>query len=355
MNINRNGLLAASLLVSSTLIAGCLASTKPAGISQAAITPRIASNPEVVESTDPVDRAHLQLIATNLIATLIQMPDMRPTTATLQVSAPKTPFGHAIVRALEDAGYGVQLVSADQGKNYVSYSKRLAETESGLVTDYMLSVGDIVLTREYVEEDYAVYPSSLMRISGTDSIADIDLADNIFAEQGGNNTAFISGAQGSGRANPEVSIETVDVNEFDELPQDKRTRQDIVFAQAKKRFFENDAQRAAPELTAYEKHRRTVLIFENNTTQMLGTSNKQAVRLLMREFSDDDLIVIKACQDADGTDMPSLNRGIRVEEELAGFGVPAAASYIAPCARTSYRHTSDDSPTPVELIHYKPK
>ncbi|MFT6642268.1 MAG: hypothetical protein ACJAUZ_003272, partial [Flavobacteriaceae bacterium] len=259
------------------------------------------------------------------------------------------------VRAIEDAGFGVQLVSADQVRNYVSYSKRLAETESGMVTDYMLAVGKIGLTREYVEENNAVYPSSLMKISGTESIADIDLADNIFAEQGGDNTAFISGAQNSSRANPNLSVKTVDVNDFDELPQDKRTRQDLVFAQVKKRFFESDTQRAAPNLSSYDKHRRTVLIFDNNTTQMMGSSNKQAVRLLVREFSDDDIIVIKACQDADGADTPSLNRGIRVEEELAGYGVPTESAYIAPCARTSYRHSSDDSPTPVELIHYKPK
>jgi len=272
-----------------------------------------------------------------------------------QVSAPTTAFGHALIRALEDAGFGVQLVSADQGRNYVSYSKRLSETESGLVTDYVLSIGKIGLTREYIEENNAVYPSSLMKISGTDSIADIDLADNIFAEQGGDNTAFISGAQNSGQANPNLSVKTVDVYDFDELPQNKRTRQDIVFAQAKKRFFESDTERAAPNLRNFEKHRRTVLIFDNNSTQMLGSSNKQAVRLMVREFSDDDIIVIKACQDADGEDAASQNRGIRVEEELAGYGVPTESAYIAPCARTSYRHSSDDSPAPVELIHYTPK
>ncbi|MFT5895373.1 MAG: hypothetical protein ACI8VW_002247 [bacterium] len=355
MSVSNNRFLASRLIVCSALLASCVAPSQTVGITAESITPRIASNLEVVENTDPLVRAQLQLIATNLIATLIQIPEMRPTTTTLQISAPKTTFGHAVVRALEDASFGVQLVSADQGKNYVSYSKRLSETESGLVTDYTLAVGKIGLTREYIEENNAVYPSSLMKISGTDSIADIDLADNIFAEQGGDNTAFISGAQNSGRVNPTLSVKTVDVYEFDELPQDKRTRQDIVFAQAKRRFFESDTQRTAPNLNSYEKHRRTVLIFDNNSTQMLGSSNKQAVRLLVREFSDDDIIVIKACQDADGEDTPSLNRGIRVEEELAGYGVPTESAYIAPCARTSYRHTSDDSPTPVELIHYKPK
>lgn len=355
MSVSNKRFLKAGCILCSALLVSCAAPVKRVGISVESITPRITSNPEVLESTTPLARAQLQLIATNLIATLVQIPEMRPTTATLQISTPTSAFGHAVVRALEDAGFGLQLVSADQGRNYVSYSKRLAETESGFVTDYMLAVGKIVLTREYVEENDAVYPSSLMQISGTESVADIDLADNIFSEQGGDNTAFISGAQNSGRANPDASIKTVDVFDFDELPQAKRTRQDIVFAQAKKRFFVSDTLRTQPDLDKFKKHRRTVLIFNNNSTQTLGASNKQAVRLLVREFSDDDIIVIKACQDADGTDTPSLNRGIRVEEELAGYGVPTESAYIAPCARTSYRHSSDDSPTPVELIHYTPK
>jgi len=357
-NIKAHLTLAISSLFSIACVANDPSSAKipgqPYGISSDALLPQIASNPDVVDSISPRQRSHLQLIATNLIATLVQIPEMRPATATLQVSTPQTAFGHALIKAMESAGFGMQLVSADQGKNYVSYSKRLSETESGFVTDYQLAVGRIDLTREYIVENDAVFPSSLMKISGTDYIADIDLADNIFAEQGGGNTAFISGAQPDGRANPNLSVDTVDVYEFDELPQDKRTRQDLVFAAAKKRFFEADAERAAPNLRRYRKHRRTVLIFDNNQTQIMGAANKRTVRLLVREFSDRDIMVIKACQDADGVDLASLNRAIRVEEELAGYGVPTESAYIAPCARTSYRHSSDNSPTPVELIHYKP-
>jgi len=344
---------AAALLVAFALSA-CTTPEVKIGVPPEALTPRITSKPSVLAETDATERAQLQLVATNLIATLVQIPEMRPSTATLQVSTPQTVFGHALLRALEDAGFGMQLVSADQGKNYVSYSKRLSETESGEVTDYTLAVGRIELSREYVVDGDAVYPSSLMNISGTDSIADISLADDIFIEQGGDGTAFISGAIGNGAANPDLQIVTLDVNDFDELPQDKRTRQDLVFAEARQRFFEKDAKRSAPDLARYGKFRRTVLIFDDSTTQMMGASNKLAVRLLVREFSGDDIMVIKACQAADGTDNASMTRAIRVKEELAGLGVPTKSSYIAPCARTSYRHASDNSPTPVELIHYRP-
>ncbi len=342
--------------VASTLISAC-ASQEPisVGIESQALTPRITANATALDDVTATERAQLQLISTNLVAALVQIPEMRPATATLQVSEPQSAFGNAIVRALEDAGFGMQLVSADQGRNYVSYSKRLSETESGLVTDYELAVGRVRLSREYIIEGDAVYPSSLMNVTGTTSIADIALADNIFAEQGGNNTAFISGAQRTGTPNPDLTVKTVDVMDFNELPLDKRTPQDRVFAEARVRYFQADARRSAPNLSRYNKYRRTVLIFDDNSTQMMGNANKRAVRLLVREFSDDDIMVIKACQDADGSDDASMNRAIRVEEELAGFGVPTESAYIAPCARTSYRHASDNSPTPVELLHYRPK
>lgn len=350
-----NAMRAATLAASLLLLSACATPEPIQAISAEDLLPRIGGNEEALAGISPAERNHLQLIATNLIATLVQIPEMRPATATLQISPPLTAYGNAIVRALEDAGFGMQRVSADQGQRYVSYSKRLSETESGVVTDYSLAVGKIKLSREYQLQGNAIYPSSLLNITGTSHLADIELADGIFAEQGGNGNSFISGAQQAGTPDPDLKVTTVDVNSFDALPIDKRTRQDRVLAEARQRYFEAGTQREAPDLNQFTKHRRTVLIFSDNKTQMLGNVNKRAVRLLVQEFGDDDVMVIKACQDADGTDQPSLNRAIRVEEELAGFGVPTESAYIAPCARTSYRHSSDNSPAPVELIHYRPK
>lgn len=326
------------------------------GISADAITPRIGGNTEVLDELSATERAHLQLIATNMVSTLVQIPRMQSGTVTLQINEPQTAYGNAVVRALEDAGFGLQRVSADQGQNYVSYRKRLSETESGLITDYQLSVGKIRLRREYTVQDRnVIYPSSLLTIDGADSIADIELSDAIFVEQGGRGDAFISGVQLEGEPDPELAVKTVDVREYDELPADKRTSQNEVFERARQRFFEIQAERNIPPLTRFKKYRRTVLIFDDNSTQLMGRANKQAVRLLVREFSDDDIMLIKACLDADGMNNAAMSRAFRVEQELLGFGIPPESTYIAPCARASYRHASDDSPTPVELVHYRPK
>ncbi|MFK7992690.1 MAG: hypothetical protein AB8B87_01040 [Granulosicoccus sp.] len=349
---------AVSLISCVTLLSSCVSQTgkEAFGISAEAITPRLGGNREALELISAPERAHLQLIATNMISTLVQIPRMQSGSITLQINKPQTAYGNAVVRALEDAGFGLQQVNADQGQNYVSYSKRLSETESGLVTDYELSVGKISLRREYsVQDGNLIYPSSLLTIDGTDSIADIELSDSIFVEQGGRGDAFISGVQLEGEPDPNLAVKTVDVRDYDELPADKRTPQADIFDQARLHFFEIQARRDSPPLDRFNKHRRTVLIFDDNQTQLMGATNKQAVRLLVREFSDDDIMIIKACLDADGSNDAAMTRAIRVEQELLGFGIPPESTYIAPCARASYRHSSDDSPTPVELVHYRPK
>lgn len=349
-------ILTGTMLLCSSMLSACSTTDSNVyGISASAIAPRTGGDVALLEKISGSERANLQLIATNMVSTLVQVPRMQSGSVTLQINEPGTAYGNAIVRALEDAGFGMQRVSADQGQNYVSYSKRLSETESGLVTDYQLSVGKISLRREYSVQANHIYPSSLMTIDGADSIADIELSDSIFAEQGGNNDAFISGVQLEGEPDPTLAVKTIDVREYDEVPVDKRTPQNVVFDKARQRFFALQAKRQAPPLDSYDKYRRTVLIFDDNQTQIMGDANKQAVRLLVRGFSDDDIMLVKACLDADGANNAAMNRAIRVEQELLGFGIPSTSTFIAPCARASYRHSSDDSPTPVELVHYRPK
>jgi len=238
-----------------SLVAGCATvsniETPQQGISADAIKPRIGGNPEVLQATSAAERAHLQLIATNMVSTLVQIPSMQSGTVTLQVNDPQTAYGNAIVRALEDGGFGLQRVSADQGQNYVSYSKRLSETESGFVTDYDLTVGKLTLRREYSTVDALIFPSSLMSIDGTDSISNIELADEIFSEQGGNDDAFISGVQLEGEPNPDLQVRTVDIRDFEQLPQDRRTTQNEVISRARQHAFETQAEQAAPELDQY--------------------------------------------------------------------------------------------------------
>jgi len=317
--------------------------------------PVVGANEELVAKASIEELRQLQLITSNLVSALVQIPEMQPAVVTLQVSRAQTIFGNTLIMALENAGFGLQLVSADQGKNYVSYGKRYSETDSGPITDYEIAIGKLSVRREYITTDSGIFPSSLMAVSGTQQATDIVLNDAIFREQGGAGDTFISGVQSEDDDNLMPVISEVDVNDYYTTPEAKRTPQTAIFDEAKKRFFETESQRAPVDLSAYQRSRRAVLIFSNNKTMIMGSGNKQAVRLMVREYLPGDIFVVTACTDVDGENENARVRGIRVEQEFASHGVPVDAVALAECIRASYRHESDNSEVPVEVVHYRIK
>ncbi len=303
--------------------------------------PSINASPNTMAGMTKGELDNLQLVSTNLVSTLLQLPETNPATTTLQVSPPATAFGNLMIRALEQAGYSVQHVSADQGVNYVRYGKRNSETEAGFVVDYDVSIGKVKLRREYITNNSGIFPSSLMSVVGSSAAADVILDDKIFIEQGGNDL-FISGVE-----NSSGEIKTVQVREYDEAPDDKRTTQEMVLETARTQQLGKNV--ATIDINNYTRMRRAVLIFDNRTTNVMGRGNKRAIGLLAREFQPNDVYSITACTDADGEDDSALNRAVRVQEEFIGYDIPSDAITFAPCIRASFRHTSDNSPVPVTI------
>lgn len=315
--------------------------------------PRIGGDSKALEETADDMLQRLQLVSTNFVSAMLQIPELNPAQLTLQVSRPNTAFGNTLVRALEDAGYGLQRVSADQGRHYVTYSHRFSKTEAGPVTDFELRVGEIELHREFVTESSRIYPSSLMSINGIKQRLDVVLDDDMFREQGGEIQAFISGV--SGGPDGISAVHEIKVNDYDETPRSLRTTQASVLDNARKRLSINEASQKRPDMSRHERIRRTVVIFDNTSTRILGAGNKLAIRLLVRDRQARDIFVVTACTDADGQNEEAVERGIRVEEEFVSHGVPTDSVWLAPCVRASYRHASDDSAVPVEIVQYRRK
>ena len=70
------------------LAASACTTTPPApepGIASEALTPRIASNVAALDEMSPAERGQLQLIATNLVATLMQL-------SLIHISEPTRPY-----------------------------------------------------------------------------------------------------------------------------------------------------------------------------------------------------------------------------------------------------------------------
>jgi len=244
-------------------------------------SPRLTGSPDLIAQTPAEELWQLKLISTNLVSALVQLPGRNPAGTTVQVSPPTTAFGHTVMRALEDAGYGMQLVSADQGRHYISYSERFSETESGPVNDYTIAVGSIRLTRAYNLDQGRVYPSSLLQINGGMDASSVVLDDSIFEEQGGNDLAFVSGVLDESSENSQTTAREVVVSEYEEKPLEQRTSQQMVLDNARQQATLNRSLRDSPNLDSYQRLRRTVLIFDDIFTRNMGPANKQAVRCII--------------------------------------------------------------------------
>lgn len=317
------------------------------------LAPLIGADSTELDATSAEEVRRLRLVATNLVAALVQLPETRPGATTLQVRRPVSAFGNLIVRALEDAGFGLQRVDADQGRNNVSYSQRLARTESGPVEDFTLSVGRVALSREYSRQGENIYPSSLLQLSGTDSASDIVLHDDVFREQGDIGIAYISGVRRENAAAASDVVRTIEVRPEDPLPIAHRTASEHVLASARRHDFKSASSRPPPDPRRYVRKDRLVLLLDNATALYLGRKNKRLVRDLVERVGSADLVVIKACHDANGDRQAAISLAMRIEQEIVGLGVTASAVRLAPCIGASYRHVANDAHIePVEIIHY---
>lgn len=342
----------ACVVVASLTVLGACQSTRLER-NDADYLPYIGGNPQIIAQTPLFELRQLQLISTNLVSALVQIPELQVGSATLQVSNPKSAFGNTLVRALEDAGFGIQQVSADQGLNYVTYGKRFSETESGPVIDYGIAIRGIEVRREYDTTGLGVFPKSVLLVNGTDSPLDIQLDDSIFIEQGGSGDTFISGVVSGRGENATSEVSTVQVNEYDATPIDKRTDQGTVLSRARQRIYREESLANAIDLDSLQQLRRTVLIFEDKSSNVMGRGNKQAIRLMAKEFESGDVFAISACNDVDGMNAEAQYRAVRVEEEFVSHGVDSLQVHIEPCVRASYRHASDDSPVAVTIVQYR--
>jgi len=267
--------------------------------------PRLGGDESALAELTATELDQLARVSTSLVVTLVQHPELDPLTTTIQISRPSSAFGNTLLRALEDAGYGIQQVEADQGKRYVAYRRRLAETDRGPVTDYEISVGDVLLRREFVHAAGSFYPVDEQPARG-----------------------------------------------LDRLPQARPVAREVFErARTRRRLAELETDVALPG--SLTRLRRTALSFGHDETRSLGAGNKQAVSILVRDTEPGDLFVITACTDADGRNEAARLRGLRVVDEFRGHGLPVSSLRLAPCRRASYRHQSGDSPVPVEVVQYR--
>jgi len=338
--VSRSSLFIVCALV---LNAGCV--TKP--VNPPAVAAEVAPTEEQLQLSSQFSEAHLELIATDMVSVMVQIPELNPLATTMQYSKPGNRLGELLIEKLQLAGYGMQEVSADQGIYYIGYQTRSIEGNFGLVTDVVVSVAGIEVRREYNVADEYVVPASLMYVTGTNSFENILLNENLFLQQS-ETIRFESG----------VEIELPDASVLTSLKRDVGAGSDTESAgdnqnailEARGNALRRSSEEILASRAAYRDLVRALVRFEEDYLTM-GRKNKAVLKKVLADFDEsNDAIFISSCAGTGGTAEQAAQRSSRIKEELVLSGVSIDLIVEQGCAQNQYPEGKIE-PKTVVLMH----
>jgi len=274
------------------------------------------SNEDNVSTQEDIKRITLSnnLVASNLVFVLTQLEELRPINTTIQITEPVTSLGDTVLRALREAGYGIQKVEGDLGANYVRYKYEESTTERGPVTRYTMSIGEIEASREYTLQGDEILPDSALEISGAKEIY-VQLNDGIFSGTGANYEELVFF---NDTVLPEVSEEGTQLaDQGNSVPIENLI---------KKNIYHDRKSNYAVIFEEYDNIASEVLVFGNDSMS-LGDKNKQSIVEFAKAMNPEtDLISIIGCSHGkttikNGNNMLAVGRANRVKEEFIYAGI----------------------------------
>jgi len=299
---------------------------------------------ETANAQEPIGNAPSQstigIIATDLVSSLVQLTELSPFSTTIQVNRPVSDFGDELVSALRYSGYGVQIVTDDQGLNYLNYFSSFSEEDEGTYYTFKLLVRDISISRSFIENEGSFVPSSPVRIKGVEAQR-IIVNDDLFRQKIGD-AEFPSGVtfvDSNGRLiyhdqRTVVSTDAMKRNENDQM------KTEIALVHARANVF-TKSRITATEKRTYEPIKQVSLRFKPKSLD-LGSNNKTAIAQLLESFdASTDRLSITACSFGksliwDGTESISLERGLRVRQELLSSNISIDNTRDESCFSTKY-------------------
>ena len=293
------------------------------------------------------------LIARNLVNTLTQLPELHPLQTTVQVSAPATPFGRHVLARLDEAGYGIQEVSADQGVHYVRYRAERAETETGERTRYRVAIGPVAVERDYRVVAGETLPGSAQSVHGAEPHEDVRLNDDVFADVPSEALSTVRFGEGDeprvvdltvptvspvvlGAAAPAVPLESEGVGSF--VPDGSSSDFRLLVRQ---NMYDMQRSNYAPLFAAYEDIRQDTLVFPNDSL-VLGESNKEIIADYVRELDPaTDVLSVIGCSHGrtaidNGNELLAIGRANRVKEAFMFAGLAHDQVLEESCWADSY-------------------
>jgi len=268
----------------------------------------------------------LSIVAADLVSVLAQLPGFDAWSMTAQVSPASSEYGEALIDALRTAGYGVQRVSADQGRNYLEYRKVVSSNEVGDSTAFELKIRNVYVARDYEWRGSRWVPSSPVRIRGVEPTK-VNVYNELYGQRG-KTTEFVSGVEFVDDAGAVIESRSAMAKVSGVQPNyGARYLELRVLIMSRASIFSRQRSTVDQDTRTYRPISNVVLTFPNADPNLLGDLNKQAIVAMVNQMDPDlDRFVIRGCSHGksliwDGNEITSLNRQQRVNQELLVAGI----------------------------------
>lgn len=257
------------------------------------------------------------LIAANLVNTMVQIPLLNPLITPVQMAEPTSEFEAQLQSAMTNRGFQIEPLSDESEAFLVNAEIDRALSNAGKHKSYSLSIGPITVARGYRVVSGNTVPVTSQRISGTNERA-IAINDNIFKDA---NTT-VAAVQFEPLVNPEtVTIIAVPI---------EKAEPKLLAANANtgptKNLFETGQSNYVEVFDGYEDVEQSVLIFPNDSLR-LGDNNKQIIEQYVSKMDPDtDVLSVIGCSIGqtdikNGNSLLALGRANRVKEAFLFSGL----------------------------------
>lgn len=324
--------IALALLVSASLLLGaCATTTSEVGESTEQTAAGSESNADAAteDGKSTVRLSPEAYAVADLFSMLQQVLD--PVHTTVQVGlAEQSNDAEVVLRELAERGYGIQLVDADQGAQYLSFQKTVDENSSdGSNFEFLIRVGSIEMMRRYTrvgKED--IRPISPMQISGTRTRVKLD--DRRFGPTVSEDP-LVSRVEyiGSQLAIDEVPVISLLKDPLSSQGLELSGGPSVVGLNSSKieinnRFYGSSAFNSITD--DYERLDRRTIVFPNDSMR-LGAVGKKVISNFLNEYLErTDIIGLIGCSNGTtaleiGNEGLALGRAGRITKELVSLGV----------------------------------
>lgn len=255
------------------------------------------------------DRLVSTVVAEDFVRTLSAIQGYDPMSTVIQYRQLDSDFDHAIYTALQQAGYGLQLLMQDAEKkdNELGNRVQLFQNKTGETVAYEVSIGQLVLGREYENRAGRLFPLTAMSVHGAPKRVPVE--PDQFDYQPMRSTNMLAEPQ---EPTPPLVV-----------PDEPGARKWL----AQRNMLEIGQSNFKELLQGSTKKSESLLIFPNDSLH-LGKSNRHTIANLIDSIDvSQDMVSVIGCSHGktaidNGNEYLANGRANRVMEELVLHDIP---------------------------------